>query len=50
MKNVRSSQPCTSMNFCTEFSKAKVFPYEYREVNISKDPYTHFKLETGFHQ
>ena len=24
MKNVRSSQPCTSMNFCTEFSKAQV--------------------------
>ena len=22
MKNVRSSQPCLSMNFCTEFSKA----------------------------
>ena len=24
MKNVRSSQPCFSMNFCTEFSKAQV--------------------------
>ena len=26
MKNVRSSQPFISMNFCTEFSKAGVFP------------------------
>ena len=26
MKNVRSSQPCFSINFCTEFSKAQVFP------------------------
>ena len=26
MKNVRSSQPCILMNFCTEFSKAQVFP------------------------
>ena len=26
MKNFRSSQPCISMNFCTEFSKAQVFP------------------------
>ena len=25
-KNVRSSQPCFSINFCTEFSKAQVFP------------------------
>ena len=25
MKNVRSSQPCISMNFCTEFSKARKF-------------------------
>ena len=24
VKNVRSSQPCTSMNFCTEFSEALV--------------------------
>ena len=24
MKNVRSSQPCISMNFCTEFGKALV--------------------------
>ena len=30
MKNVRSSQPCVSMNFCTEFSKKPVLPYEYR--------------------
>ena len=30
MKNVRSSQPRISMNFCTEFSKAQVFPCEYR--------------------
>ena len=30
MRNVRSSQPCISMNFCTEFSKAQVFPCEYR--------------------
>ena len=27
MKNVRCSQPCISMNFCTEFSKAQVLPY-----------------------
>ena len=26
MKNFRSSQPCISKNFCTEFSKAKVLP------------------------
>ena len=26
MKNVRSSQPCISINFCTEFSKAQNFP------------------------
>ena len=26
MKNVRSSQPFISTNFCTEFSKAQVFP------------------------
>ena len=26
MKKVRSSQPCISMNFCTEFRKARVFP------------------------
>ena len=30
MKNVRSSKPCISMNFCAEFSKAKIFPCEYR--------------------
>ena len=29
MKNVRSSQHCISTNFCTEFSKAQVFPCEY---------------------
>ena len=33
MKNVRSSQPCISMNFCIEFSKAQVLPREYRNVN-----------------
>ena len=32
MKNVRSSQPSNSMNFCTEFSKAQVFPGVYREA------------------
>ena len=26
MKSVRSSQPYNLMNFCTEFSKVKVFP------------------------
>ena len=31
MKNVRSSQPRISMNFCTEFSKAQVFPCVYRQ-------------------
>ena len=25
MKNVRSSQPCISMNFCIEFSKARCY-------------------------
>ena len=30
MKNVGSIQPCISMNFCTNFSKAQVFPCEYR--------------------
>ena len=25
MKNIRSSQPCISMNFCNEFSKGQVF-------------------------
>ena len=30
IKNVTSSQPCISMNFCTEFSKGQVFPCEYR--------------------
>ena len=25
MKNFRSSQPCISMNFCTEFRKAQIF-------------------------
>ena len=29
-KNVRSSQPCTSMNFCIEFSKAQILLCEYR--------------------
>ena len=29
-KNVRSSQPCTSMKFCTEFSKAQILLCEYR--------------------
>ena len=28
--NERSSQHCILMSFCTEFSKAKVFPCEYR--------------------
>ena len=36
MKNVRNSQPGVSMNFCTEFSKAQVFPCEYREIYILK--------------
>ena len=26
MKNVRSSLPCISINFCTELSKAQVLP------------------------
>ena len=26
MKNVKSSQPCISMNFCTELSKTQVLP------------------------
>ena len=32
MENVRSSQPCISMNFWTEFSKVQVFLCEYRQV------------------
>ena len=35
MKNVKSSQPCTSMNFCTEFIKVQVLPCEYRWWKIS---------------
>ena len=34
-KNVRSSQPCTSMNFNTKFSKAEVF-----HVSTVKEPYS----------
>ena len=30
VKNVRNRQPCISMNFCTEFSKAEVLPCAYR--------------------
>ena len=30
MKNVRSRQPCISMNFCTEFSKVQGFSSVYR--------------------
>ena len=30
MKNVRSSQPCISMDFYTEFTKEQVLPCEYR--------------------
>ena len=30
MKKGRSSHPCTSMNFCAEFSEAQAFPCEYR--------------------
>ena len=32
MGNVRKSQPCVSMNFCTEYSKAQIFPCEYSLV------------------
>ena len=32
MKNVRSSQTCISMNFCSEFSKAQVLPCEHRYI------------------
>ena len=35
MKKVRSSQPCISMNFCTEFSKAQVFPCEIVKYSLS---------------
>ena len=34
MKNVRSNQPCISMNFCTEFSKAQVLPCEYCQASF----------------
>ena len=36
MKNVRSSQPYISLNFCTEFSKAQVSPCGYRYKNYPK--------------
>ena len=32
MKNIRSSQPCISMNFCTEFSKV----YKFFHASIAK--------------
>ena len=34
MKNVRSSQPCILMNFCTEFSKAHKF---FHVTSLNKD-------------
>ena len=37
MKNVRSSQPRISMNFCTEFSKAQVFPCVYRQKKFTQN-------------
>ena len=30
MKKFKSTQPCIPITFCTEFSKAQVFPCEYR--------------------
>ena len=35
MTNFRGSQPCISMNFCTVFSKAQVFPCVYRYVYLA---------------
>ena len=32
MKNIRNNQPCISVNFCTEFNEAQVFPVSI--VNI----------------
>ena len=34
MKDVRSSQLCISINFCTEFSKAQVFPVSIVKLKI----------------
>ena len=33
MKYVKSSQPCISMNFRTEFSKAQGFPVNIVKIN-----------------
>ena len=34
MKNVRNSQPCISINFCTELSETQVLPCQYRQMNL----------------
>ena len=34
MKNVRSSQPCISINFCTELSETQFLPCQYRQMNL----------------
>ena len=46
MENVRSSQRCISMNFCTEFSKAQVFSCEIMRASfqISQVPKPVVKL------
>ena len=39
MKNVRSSQPCISMNFYTESVKHKFFPVCIVNMNLISDIY-----------
>ena len=34
MKNIRNSQPCISMNFFNEFSKAQVFSCQYCQASL----------------
>ena len=45
MKNVRGNQPCISINFCTEFSKAQVLPQI-----IVKNTYFEIHLRTAASQ
>ena len=39
IKNVRPSQPCISMNFCTKFSKAHVLPCEIVKKRVFRNTY-----------
>ena len=44
MKNVASSQPCISINFSTEYSKAQALPWEY---HYSQKTETDLKINSG---